>query len=98
MFSFQKLICYHTSASRKRRKTLKNPTERCSVRRYLIDRRQVHYLRFLLEAYPGLAVVSTEDSALGLVAVAIAPGCEQDVLRILDAEKQALNLREVSEP
>jgi hypothetical protein len=62
----------------------------------LIDRSQIHYLRFIIEAYPGLAVVSTEDSALGLVSLAIAPGCEPDILRILEDEKERLGLREVS--
>lgn len=65
--------------------------------RYLIDRRQIHYLRFIIEAYPGLAVVSTVDSALGLVAIAIAPGCEPDILRILQAEREVLKLRVISE-
>ena len=76
---------------------MKKPMELCSVRRYLIDRRQIHYLRFIIEAYPGLAVVSTEDSALGLVSIAIAPGCEPEILRILEGEKESLNLRNVSE-
>lgn len=67
------------------------------MHRYLIDRRQVHYLRFIIEAYPGMAVVSTVDSALGLVSIAIAPGCEPDIVRILEAERETLKLRLVSE-
>ncbi len=67
------------------------------MHRYLIDRRQIHYLRFIIEAYPGMAVVSTVDSALGLVSLAIAPGCEPDIVRILEAERKTLNLRVVSE-
>jgi hypothetical protein len=64
------------------------------VRNYLIDPHQIHYLRFIIEAYPGLAVVSTVDPALGLVSIAIAPGCEADVLRILEAERETLKLSE----
>jgi hypothetical protein len=67
------------------------------VRRYLIERSQIHYLRFLLEAYPGMAVVTTLDSTLGMVSIAIAPGCEPDILQILKAEAQSMKLREVSE-
>ncbi|MDA8307736.1 MAG: DUF4911 domain-containing protein [Deltaproteobacteria bacterium] len=67
------------------------------MHRYLIDRRQIHYLRFIIEAYPGMAVVSTVDSALGLVSLAIAPGCEPDIVRILEAERETLKLRLVSE-
>jgi hypothetical protein len=75
---------------------LQNPLQECTVRSYLIDPYQIHYLRFIIEAYPGMAVVSTLDSALGLVSIAIAPGCESDVLRILEAERDVLNLREVA--
>jgi hypothetical protein len=75
---------------------LQNPVQECSARSYLIAPYQIHYLRFIIEAYPGMAVVSTLDSALGLVSIAIAPGCEPDVLRILEAERDILNLREVA--
>ncbi len=71
------------------------PPEECSVRNYLIDPYQIHYLRFIIEAYPGMAVVSTIDSSLGLVSLAVAPGCESDILRILEAERETLKLREV---
>ncbi len=73
-------------------KTLVNPPEECSVHNFLIDPYQIHYLRFIIEAYPGMAVVSTIDSSLGLVSIAIAPGCEPDVFRLLEAEKKNLNL------
>jgi hypothetical protein len=65
------------------------------VRNYLIDPYQIHYLRFIIEAYPGMAVVSTIDSTLGLVSIAVAPGCESDILRILEAERETLKLSEV---
>ncbi len=71
------------------------PPEECSVRNYLIDPYQIHYLRFIIEAYPGLAVVSTVDSSLGLVSIAVAPGCESDILQILEAERETLKLTEV---
>lgn len=75
---------------------MRHPAEQCSVYFYLIAPHQIHYLRFILEAYPGLGVVSTVDPALGLVSIAVAPGCESDVAEILDAERENLGLREVS--
>ena len=69
--------------------------EECSVRNYLIDPCQIHYLRFIIEAYPGMAVVSTVDSKLGLVSIALAPGCESDILQILEAERETLKLSKV---
>ncbi len=69
--------------------------QKCAVHTCLIDHHQIHYLRFIIEAYPGMAVVSTVDSTLGLVSIAIAPGCEPDVLRILESERETLKLIEV---
>lgn len=75
---------------------MQSPPEECTRRPYLVAPNQIHYLRFILEAYPGLAVVTTVDPALGLVSIAIAPGCEPDVLRILEAERETLKLSELS--
>ena len=69
--------------------------EECVVHTCMIDPYQIHYLRFIIEAYPGMAVVSTVDSTLGLVTIAIAPGCEPDILRILASERETLKLVEV---
>lgn len=71
------------------------PPQNCVVRQYMIDPYQIHYLRFIIEAYPGIGVVSTVDPALGLVSLAIAPGCEADIGEILEAERETLKLREV---
>jgi len=73
---------------------LQKPPAECSQRKYVIDPRQIHYLRFIIEAYPGMAVVSTVDSTLGLISIAVAPGCESDILDILEAERDALGLIE----
>ena len=74
---------------------MQSPPEQCTTRTYIIDPYQIHYLRFIMEAYPGLAVVSTLDPALGLVSLAIPPGCEMDVFRILEAERETLKLSEL---
>ena len=73
---------------------MRTPPEQCTVRTYLIDPHQIHYLRFIVEAYDGLGVVSTIDPALGLVSISIAPGCEADMNQILEAERSNLMLRE----
>ncbi len=55
-----------------------------SVRKYYrIDRREVHYLRFILEGYDGVAVVTTLDQQKGLVVLHIGPGCEKEVDMII---------------
>ena len=73
---------------------MQKPLEECSSYKYLIAPYQIHYLRFIMEAYPGIAVVSTIDSTLGLVSIAVAPGCESDILDILESERDALGLIE----
>ncbi len=67
----------------------------CNLLHFLIDPYEIHYLRFIIEAYPGIGVVSTLDSGLGLVRIAVAPGSESILGEILDAERENLKLREV---
>lgn len=73
---------------------MRSSNECCTVRKYLIAPNRIHYLRFIVEAYEGVGVVSTIDPALGLVSIAIAPGCENDITEILDAERDHLKLRD----
>lgn len=50
---------------------------------YRVDRRRINMLRFVFEAYEGIAVVTTLDPAQGLIVLAIAPGCEQIVQDVM---------------
>lgn len=50
---------------------------------YRVDRRQISMLRFIFEAYEGVAVVTTIDAAQGYITLGIAPGCEALVGSIL---------------
>ena len=50
---------------------------------YRVDRREIAFIRFIIEAYDGLAIVKTLDPQAGLIEFQIAPGCEQDVEMIL---------------
>ncbi len=49
-----------------------------------MDRSQIHFLRFLLEAYEGVAVLTTLDKRVGLVVLLIAPGREAEASRLMD--------------
>jgi hypothetical protein len=57
---------------------------------YRVDRREIAYLKFILEAYDGLAVVSTVDPEAGILVLHIAPGCEPDVEIILQDLKREI--------
>jgi hypothetical protein len=60
-----------------------------------MDRRQIHFLRFLLEAYEGVAVLSTVDNATGLVSLLIAPGRETEATELVSALKDRMMLEPV---
>jgi hypothetical protein len=48
-----------------------------------MDRSQIHFLRFLLEAYEGVAILSTLDPEAGKVVLSIAPGREAEATELM---------------
>jgi hypothetical protein len=61
-----------------------------TVRRYYrIDRREIHFLKYILEGYDGIAAVTTVDPPAGLVVLHIGPGCHGVVDMIInDLERE----------
>jgi hypothetical protein len=47
-----------------------------SRRCYRVDRSRISFVKFILEAYDNVAVLSTVDARRGMVQICIAPGCE----------------------
>ena len=45
-------------------------------RLFRVDRRRISMIKFVFEAYEGLAMVTTLDAAAGIIALRVAPGCE----------------------
>jgi hypothetical protein len=70
----------------------------CFRRYYRIDRRQIHYLKFILEGYDGVAVMRTVDSQAGLVVIHVAPGCEYEVNAIIGDLKRHIRIETVKPP
>lgn len=60
-----------------------------------MDRSQIHFLRFLLEAYEGAAVLSTLDKTAGLVTLMIAPGREAEVAELVTDLKERILMEPV---
>ena len=50
---------------------------------YRVDRRQINIVKFIFEAYEGIAAVTTLDPSLGWIMVASAPGCEHIVRNVM---------------
>ena len=48
-----------------------------------VDRRKIAFLRFIFEAYDGLATIETLNPESGVIVFYIAPGCETDVEMVL---------------
>lgn len=55
----------------------------CTRIYFRMDRREIGFLRFIMEAYDNLAMARTIDAREGRMVVHAPPGCETDVLAIL---------------
>jgi len=49
------------------------------IKLFRVDRREIGFLKFILEACDNIVTLSTVDPGLGLVALRIPPGCEVEV-------------------
>ncbi len=65
---------------------------------YRIDRREICYLKFILEGYEGMALMSTVDPDRGLVVLKIAPGCETEADELMRALRQEIMIEACLEP
>lgn len=63
---------------------------------YQVDPYEIHYLKFILEAYEGLATLTTLDPQKGVVQLAVPPGCDGTLEALLEALGQELELKRVS--
>lgn len=66
-----------------------NSQPECSVLYIRINQQKIFYLKFILEGYDGLAVLTTEDNATGLVSLHFPETSREDLFILLDtiAEK-----------
>lgn len=61
------------------------PLQEEPVCRYFrVNRRDIVFLKFILEAYEGMNVMSTVDNGAGIIRILIMPGFEQDMGELLD--------------
>jgi len=52
-------------------------------RYYRVERKDISFLKFIFEAYDGIAVITTVDRPEGIIMFRIPPGCENDVDTVL---------------
>ena len=65
-------------------------------RYYRVDRREIAFIKFIFEAYDGIAGMRTTDPAKGIIKLHIAPGCEEQVDRILQDLKKKILIRRLA--
>jgi hypothetical protein len=55
-----------------------------TCRYFRVKRRDIVFLKFILEAYEGMNVMSTVDNGAGIIRILIMPGFEQEMEGVLD--------------
>jgi len=65
---------------------------------YRIDRREICFLKFILEGYEGLALLSTCNPERGIVVLKIAPGCETEANVLMQALQKEIMIEECRSP
>ncbi|MGD8343322.1 MAG: DUF4911 domain-containing protein [Desulfobacterales bacterium] len=60
---------------------------------YRVDRREIAFIKFIFEAYDGIAALRTIDPQKGIVLFYIAPGCEQQFEDILQDLSKQIRIR-----
>jgi hypothetical protein len=51
---------------------------------FFVDRKEISYLRWIIESYDGMAFLKTINPHDALIELEISPGCEKIVLELLD--------------
>ena len=64
---------------------------------YAIEKKSVGFVKFIFEAYDGIAVVETIDRQASIIKLHIAPGCEGDVDDVLNELKKEILIEPVLE-
>ena len=67
-------------------------------KQYRVDRREIYFLKNILEAYDGIAMLTTDDPEQGIVTLHISPGCEVDVNSLLQDLKKNIMIEKYVQP
>ena len=63
---------------------------------YRVDRRQIAFIKFIFEAYDGIAGIRTTDPVKGIIKLHIAPGCQEQVEQVLRDLKKEILIRRLA--
>ncbi|MBW1840197.1 MAG: DUF4911 domain-containing protein [Deltaproteobacteria bacterium] len=72
-------------------------TLKSEIKYYRLDRKEIYFLKFILEAYDGIATFKTLDPEAGVVKLFIAPGCEETVEAVMQDLKKEIMIEVISD-
>jgi len=64
---------------------------------YRVDKKKIGYIKFIIEAYDGIAVLTTVDSGKGLISLSIPPGCETDIKDLMSNLSERIMIKKYEE-
>lgn len=59
---------------------------------FRLDRSEIAFVKFIFEAYDGVANLTTLDQQMGVVRLNIAPGCEKLALSIIEDLQRSVRI------
>ncbi len=65
---------------------------------FKIKRRDIAYMKFILESYEGLGVLRTIDPQLAIVEVMVPPGLEGDMEMVLEGLRDEIPIERIEYP
>lgn len=68
------------------------------VRYFHVDRKDLVFLKFILEAYEGLSTMSTADRKGSIVRISFSDWASRDVADLLESLSREITLKEVEAP
>ncbi len=64
---------------------------------YRVDKKKIGYIKFIIEAYDGIAVLTTVDSGKGIISLSIPPGCETDIKDLMENLSKRIMIKKYEE-
>jgi hypothetical protein len=62
---------------------------------FKINRRDIAYMKFILESYEGLGVLRTIDPRSAIVEVMVPPGLEEDMEMVLEGLRDEISMERI---
>ena len=59
---------------------------------FRLERSEIAFVKFIFEAYDGIASLTTLDRQMGIVRLTIAPGCEWLALKIIEDLQRTIRI------